>query len=145
MNNTDFGLLVIEDSQDDIRFLQDALQRVNLDYRMVHLDDGAEAIKFIRGEGHYSNTIHPHLVLLDLGLPKASGIDVLRALRNNEHFRHVPVIIMSSLPHRFNRVPLEELGAEMYWTKPTDAEGFDDLAESIRSIAAGFCADSSAG
>ena len=83
-------------------------------------------------------------MVLDLGLPKASGIEVLRALRDSDHFSHVPVIIMSSLPSRSNRSPLGDLGAEMYWSTPTHAAGFDDLAEIIRAIPAGFCAEGSA-
>ena len=144
MEGTAFRLLVIEDSKEDFQLLHRALLRVNMEHQLTHLADGAEALRFIERDGKYAGAPVPDLVLLDIGLPKTNGIEVLRALRDSLHLRDVPVIITSSLPSQPNRVPLEELGAEMYWTKPDTPEGFDDLAESIKAIAAGLPTDRSA-
>jgi CheY-like chemotaxis protein len=138
MTHDRFQLLVIEDNSADIMLLRESLERVNLPHDLIHLPDGGAALDFIRRRDVSPGEPSPHLVLLDLGLPKYDGIQVLRAIRASKYLQDAAVIIVSSSRPRQSKAPLEELGAEMIWLKPLELDGFDDLAEKIKAIAVGI-------
>jgi CheY-like chemotaxis protein len=129
---------VIEDNPDDLSLIQGALEGVGLQHDLIHLSDGEQALDFVRRKGEYAEAAPPHIVLLDLNLPKVDGIEVLQGIRASEHFREVAVIVVSTSRSARDRIRLEELGAEMFWSKPLDLNGFLDLAEIVKAVAVGF-------
>ena len=99
MSNSSVGkgveILLVEDNPDDADWTVDALSRVTTKVRVV--EDGVEALAFLRREGTYEHQSRPYLVLLDLRLPKKSGLDVLTEIRGDadSELNRIPVIIMT--------------------------------------------------
>jgi CheY-like chemotaxis protein len=117
-------LLYVED--DDAAFLtmQLALREFQAPIELHRAADGEQALAFVWNKVPYENAPRPDLILLDLNLPKKSGIEVLAELKGDESLRSVPVIMFSSSPREIDRDRSLELGAEEYVVKPSSFERF---------------------
>ncbi len=96
-------ILYAEDEEDDIFFMQRAFSAAGITYPLITVPDGQEAIDYLQGGGRYANRDEfpvPYLLLLDLNLPRKSGLDVLKWIRNEPAVSTLPVIVLSSLPSR---------------------------------------------
>src|SRR6186997_3443226 len=97
--NQEIEILLVEDNASDAEMTIEALKTNNLANKLLHLKDGAVALEFIFAEGKYShrqieNT--PKIILLDLKMPKVSGMEVLQKIRADERTRRVPVVMLTS-------------------------------------------------
>jgi two-component system response regulator len=127
-------ILLVEDNPQDAELTTRALKKHNLANRLITVEDGAEALDFIFCRGKYAtrnNGQSPKVVLLDLKLPKVSGLDVLRALKQDEKTRAIPVVIVTSSREDPDIKTAYALGANSYVVKPVD---FDAFAESVSSL-----------
>jgi two-component system response regulator len=127
-------ILLVEDNPQDAELTTRALKKNNLANRLITVEDGAEALDFIFCRGKYAtrnNGQSPKVVLLDLKLPKVSGLDVLRALKQDEKTRAIPVVIVTSSREDPDIKTAYALGANSYVVKPVD---FDAFAESVSSL-----------
>ena len=135
MTDTDaVDILLVEDNPQDAELTIRALKKHNLANRLITVEDGAEALDFIFCRGKYAtrnNGQSPKVVLLDLKLPKVSGLDVLRALKQDEKTRAIPVVIVTSSREDPDIKTAYALGANSYVVKPVD---FDAFAESVSSL-----------
>ena len=98
------------------------------------MQDGAEALAFVQGEGRYSARSVPDLVVLDLNLPKDGGIQVLRAIRERETFSNVPVAVVSSSASPQDRDETGKLGVDRYIRKPSDLEEFLKIGQIFKEL-----------
>jgi two-component system, response regulator len=137
MNHEDVvDILLVEDDLLDAQLVTRALAQVHLGDRILVLSDGAEAIDFIRGRGRHASRPTdrpPKLVVLDLKLPKVSGLDVLRELKSVERLRAVPVVVLTSAAADPDVVSAYEAGANSYVVKPLDAPTFQEAVSSLGS------------
>ena len=127
-------ILLVEDNPQDAELTIRALKKHNLANRLILVEDGAEALDFIFGRGKYAiraNGDPPRVVLLDLKLPKLSGLEVLRVLKQDERTRSIPVVIVTSSREDPDIKTAYALGANSYVVKPVD---FDAFAESVSSL-----------
>jgi two-component system response regulator len=127
-------ILLVEDNPNDAELTIRALQKHNLANRLIAVEDGAEALDFVFCRGKYAArefSHRPKVVLLDLKLPKVSGLDVLRALKQDERTRFVPVVIVTSSREDPDIKTAYELGANSYVVKPVD---FDAFAEAVSNL-----------
>jgi two-component system response regulator len=127
-------ILLVEDNPQDAELTTRALKKNNLANRLITVEDGAEALDFIFCRGKYAtrnNGQSPKVVLLDLKLPKVSGLEVLRALKRDEKTRSIPVVIVTSSREDPDIKTAYALGANSYVVKPVD---FDAFAESVSSL-----------
>ena len=135
MTDTDaVDILLVEDNPQDAELTTRALKKNNLANRLITVEDGAEALDFIFCRGKYAtrnNGQSPKVVLLDLKLPKVSGLEVLRALKQDEKTRSIPVVIVPSSREDPDIKTAYALGANSYVVKPVD---FDAFAESVSSL-----------
>jgi two-component system, chemotaxis family, response regulator Rcp1 len=124
-------LLVIEDNPADVELLRRALAAAQLDCQLTVVDDGADALALFRpGAG----TQVPDLAIVDLNLPKHSGLEVIEQMRANPNFADVPIVIMSSSSARRDRSSLEKLRISKYIVKPADLEEFMKIGWQIREV-----------
>jgi two-component system, response regulator len=125
-------ILLVEDSTADAELTLRALRKAQLGGRVLWLKDGQAAVDYLFGEGEYRNkrTERPRLVLLDLKLPKLSGIDVLRRLKSTPTHEAIPVAMLTSSSEERDIVSAYALGANSYLVKPVD---FEHLAELVAS------------
>lgn len=127
-------LLLVEDQPSDAELALRALRALDLGRRLHLIEDGAEALDFVRGRGNYaSRTVSdaPGLVLLDLKLPKVSGMEVLRAIKSDVQTQDIPVIVLSSSKEDSDIRRCYELGANSYVVKPVDYDRFTETVQRI--------------
>jgi two-component system response regulator len=124
---TAVDIVLIEDNPEDAELTLRALRRANLVNPVRVLEDGAAALDFLLGRGTDPNgpgTPRPRLVLLDLKLPKLTGIEVLRKLRAEERTRTLPVVVLTSSAEDSDIRECYSLGVNSYIVKPVDFEKF---------------------
>jgi two-component system response regulator len=125
--NKALEILLIEDSESDAKLTLRALKKSNLGNNIIHLSDGAEALDFIFARGKYSDrdiNNRPKIILLDLKMPKVSGIEVLRELKRDERTQTIPVIVMTSSKEDSDITTCYKLGVNSYVVKPVGFENF---------------------
>ncbi len=127
--NTKVPILLIEDNPMDVDLTRRAFVRYNLTNPLEVLRDGQEALDFISGWKPEEPT--PSVILLDLKLPKVSGLEVLQAIRQHSIFGTVPVVVLTSSAEDVDVHEAYVLGANSYIVKPVDFEKFIDVARQI--------------
>jgi two-component system response regulator len=122
MNNG--TILLVEDNPDDIALTSRALKQNNIQNDLFIASDGEEALRYLLpGEGVAAP---PVLILLDLNLPKLSGLDVLRHIRSDDRTKFVPVVVLTTSNEERDIVESYQLGANSYVRKPVVFENFLD-------------------
>lgn len=127
-------ILLVEDDPDDEALTLRALRKSHLLNKVVVARDGAEALDYMHCKGAYAGrdpSQQPQVVLLDLNLPRISGLQVLRQLRADERTRRTPVVILTTSKEEEDLVASYKLGANSYVRKPVD---FGEFAKVVNSI-----------
>ncbi len=127
-------ILLIEDNPDDEALTLRALKKNNIQNNVEVCRDGVDALDFLFRRGaHEQRDIasFPHLILLDLKLPKLDGLEVLRAIRNHQSTRLLPVVILTTSNEDKDVVGSYESGANSYIRKPVDFEQFMELVRQL--------------
>ena len=127
-------ILLVEDNRDDEELTLLAYERSRIANRMVVVRDGQEALDYFFGTAANSGRdahVPPQLVLLDLKLPKVSGLEVLRRLRANPRTRRLPVVVLTSSKEEQDLLESYDCGANSYVRKPVD---FARFAEAIHQL-----------
>ncbi len=130
-------ILVIEDNQSDVFLLDRALKKQDLRFELIHLQDGGEALAFIRRQGTYHEAAIPDLILVDLNLPKYTGEEISREIRTAKHLVSVPVCVWSSSQSQTDQSLLQRLGVVRFITKPCGLDQFMKIGIIIKDLLAG--------
>lgn len=117
-------ILLVEDSADDADLMVEALKEGSLGSRITVVEDGVEAMQFLRREGAYSESPVPGLILLDLHLPRMNGHEVLAEIKRDVDLRRIPVVIMTASENENDFVEAYGLHANCCVQKPTDLGAF---------------------
>ncbi|MFI5166224.1 MAG: response regulator [Thermoanaerobaculales bacterium] len=126
-NSESIDILLVEDNQADVELTLRALRKANLANPIHVVADGAEALDYLfgtAGEKAKGDAHHPRVVILDLKLPKVSGLDVLRRMKADPTTRTIPVVVLSSSREAPDIKEAYTLGANSYIVKPVDFEKF---------------------
>lgn len=120
-------ILLVEDNTSDIELTRRALEKSRIFNEIVAVEDGKDALDYLFCMGDYAcrdtNSL-PAVVLLDLNLPRISGLEVLQAIRSNEKTKSLPVVILTSSDHEQDVVSSYNLGTNSYIKKPVDINQF---------------------
>ncbi len=125
-------ILQVEDNPNDIQLLQIAFETRQCETALQAVKDGAEAIDYLSGAGKYANRQQfplPTLVLLDIKMPRVSGMEVLEWIRHQPSLRLLTVVLFSSSFHAQDVRQAYELGANCFLSKPIDMDGLREIAE----------------
>jgi len=131
---TRMDILLVEDNPGDARLASEAFKEGGSETRLHVVQDGVEAMAFMRGEGHYVNMPRPDLVLLDLNLPRKDGREVLAEIKQDLVLKSTPVIVLttsqaeSDIQHGYN------LHANCYIVKPVDFDRFIEVVKGIETF-----------
>src|SRR3984893_1304034 len=124
-------ILLVEDSPDDANLTVDALREGRVRNRVTVVEDGVEAMAYLRGGGADGAAPRPGLILLDLTLPRKNGREVLAEIKQDPQLRRIPVVIMTSSDDEKDILASYNLYVTCYVTKPVDLDQFIRVVKSI--------------
>jgi two-component system, response regulator len=127
-------ILLVEDTEDDELLTVRAFAKNNIMNEVVVARDGVEALDWLFATGKHAGrdtAITPQVILLDLNLPRLSGLDVLRRIRGDERTRFLPVVILTSSREEEDVVRSYELGANGYVRKPVEFGSFNEAVKAL--------------
>lgn len=130
----DVELLLVEDNPNDAKLAARAFKKLDFPVKYHWVKDGEEALNFIFAEGNYAHRQMedmPKVVLLDLKLPKVSGAEVLRKMREDKRTIALPVVVMTSSNEVRDIRTIYQLGTNSYVVKPVD---FDDYMDTLKQV-----------
>lgn len=134
MNNEEIEILLVEDSKEDAALAIRALKKKNLGNKLVHLNDGVEALDFIYGTGAYEGqkmSFLPKVILLDLKMPRLNGMEVLKRIKSDPQTKSIPVVILTSSAEDPDIKTAYELGANSYIVKPVEFDNFSQVVSDL--------------
>ena len=124
-------ILLVEDNPDDANLTIDALREGRVRNRVTVLDDGVEAMDYLRRQGRHASAVRPDLILLDLNLPRKNGREVLTEIKQDPDLRRIPVVIMTSSDDEKDILTAYNLYVNCYVTKPVDLDQFIKVVKTI--------------
>jgi two-component system response regulator len=127
-------ILIVEDNPRDAELTIRALRKNNLANNVIIAEDGAEALDFIfcRGKFKIRNIANPpNVVLLDLKLPKVSGLEVLKIVKGDKRTAHIPIVVVTSSRQEPDMKEAYALGVNSYVVKPVDFDQFINAMSSL--------------
>ena len=124
-------ILLLEDEAADAYLVKIALKENKILARLHHVDDGREGLSFLQQKGEYSQMPRPDLILLDLNMPRMNGYEFLAAVKNDERFKSIPIVVLTTSDVESDVVSAYQLGAASYITKPTGIDQFMSMINKI--------------
>lgn len=127
-------LILIEDNPHEAELTIRSLKKHNLANHLVHIDDGEDAMDFLFSTGQYADNtgkLNPKVILLDLKLPKVSGLEILQALKADETTKNIPVVVLTSSKEESDVFESYKLGVNSYIVKPVNFESFSKAVAEI--------------
>ncbi|MBL0313125.1 MAG: response regulator [Holophagaceae bacterium] len=127
-------ILLIEDNPGDVRLTQEALKEGKVRNVLSVVQDGVEAIAFLKRQGSYARARRPDLIVLDLNLPRKDGREVLAEIKEDQDLRRIPVVILTTSSAEQDIVRTYNLHANCYIIKPLDMDQFINVVKSIEDF-----------
>jgi CheY-like chemotaxis protein len=126
-------IIMVEDDEGHARLIEKNIRRAGVTNEIIPFTDGTSALAFLLGPdgSGRDNAGRPLLILLDLNLPDMTGVDILKVVKDNEHLRRAPVVILTTTDDQREIQRCYDLGCNVYITKPVNYEGF---ANAIRQL-----------
>jgi CheY-like chemotaxis protein len=138
MNADLISVLLVEDDPGDVMLIREAFAENKVGNVLSVVNDGVEAMKFVRGEGDYASLERPDLVLLDLNLPRKSGAEVLAEIKSDPKLSTIPVVVLTTSQAEEDVLRSYEMHANAYVTKPVDFERFGEIVRQIDEFFVGI-------
>jgi CheY-like chemotaxis protein len=124
-------VLLVEDDPGDVLMTKEAFADYKVTNQLHVVQDGADAMAFLRQEGDYASVPRPDLVLLDLNLPRMDGREVLHAIKSDPDLANIPVVVLTTSEAEEDVLRSYSLHANAYVTKPVDFDRFIDVVRRI--------------
>ncbi len=127
-------ILLIEDNEGDILLTTEALEEGKIANKISVVTDGKQAIDFLSKQGKFANVDTPHLVLLDINLPKKNGHEVLHFIKSEDSIKHLPVIMLTTSSLEKDIIESYKNYANCYITKPVEVKDFMNAIAKIKTF-----------
>ncbi len=124
-------VLLVEDNPEDVILVEEALREGKVAVNLSVVEDGVEAMQFLRGQGSFAPAKKVDLVILDLNLPKENGHEVLKKIKTDPDLKQLPVVVLTTSQAEKDVAASYGLGASCFITKPF---GFYQFMEAVKSI-----------
>ena len=127
-------ILLVEDSPSDADLAMETLGESKIVNNLHIVEDGVAALEFLYRQGKYTNAPRPDVILLDLNLPKKSGLEVLTEIKNHPHLMRIPVVVLTTSSAEEDILKSYSLHANCYITKPVDFMQFTNVVRLIEDF-----------
>lgn len=127
-------ILLVEDNPGDVRLAKEALKESKVMNKLYVVEDGVEAMSFLRRQDKYADAPYPDLILLDLNLPRKSGREVLVEIKTDENLKRIPVVVLTVSRAEEDILRSYNNYANCYITKPLDFNQFMEVTKSIEDF-----------
>ncbi|MBD6616525.1 response regulator [Komarekiella sp. 'clone 1'] len=127
-------VLLVEDNPGDAQLTRIALEDSKISIHLNVVEDGVEAMAFLRKQEKYATAAHPDIVLLDLNLPKKDGREVLAEIKTDINLKRIPVVVLTTSQAEEDILKAYNLAANCYITKPVDFDQFVKIVQSIENF-----------
>lgn len=127
-------ILLVEDNPADVMLTEEAFEEADFAHRLHVARDGVEALAFLRREGGYADAPAPHVILMDLNMPRLSGLETLDILKVDEKLRHIPVIVLTTSRAEEDVWRSYKLHANAYIPKPVSISEFVEVIRSFEQF-----------
>lgn len=124
-------ILLVEDNPGDVRLIRETMREGQFRSHLAVAQDGVEALEYLRRQGKHEHATRPHLIMLDLNLPKKDGREVLAELKSDPDLASIPVVVLTSSKAEMDVLQAYNLRANAYVTKPVE---LDDFIRAVRSV-----------
>jgi CheY-like chemotaxis protein len=131
MNADLISVLLVDDDLGDVLLVREAFEDHKVGNVLSVVSDGVEAMRYVRAEGEHADATRPDLILLDLNLPRKSGIEVLAEIKSDPLLSSIPVVVLTTSEAEEDIVRAYKLHANAYITKPVDFEQFSQIVHQI--------------
>ena len=132
--NTPISILLVDDNCDDVELTREALQDSKLAIQLNHVEDGVEALAYLRKQGKYSAAKRPDLILLDLNMPRKDGRQVLEEIRADTALEDLPVVILTTSGAEEDIMRSYKSHVNCYIQKPVDFNQFIKVVDAIQEF-----------
>lgn len=132
--STPIEILLVEDNPGDADLIREGLAGFKVRNTLHVVDDGMEAMEFLRRQGKYGSAPRPGLILLDLNLPKKNGREVLAEVKTDKELRRIPIVILTTSKEEEDILKSYNLHANCYITKPIGLTQFIKVVQSIEDF-----------
>lgn len=133
ISNRPIKLLLVEDDLGDSDLIEEAFEDSTYPVKISLVRDGIQAIAYLRREDDYAKASLPDLILLDLNLPRMGGQEVLKTLKSDDNFKHIPVIVLTTSDSQEEILTAYNLGANCYVCKPLGLQEFMELIRTMEN------------
>ncbi|MEZ4743812.1 MAG: response regulator [Bdellovibrionota bacterium] len=125
------NFLLVEDDDDHATLVKRTLGTHRITNKVIHVNDGAEALKYLKRQDNYKDSAEPNVIILDLNLPKMSGHQVLKEIKTDPKFRHIPVVVLTTSDIDIDREQAYREHANSYLVKPLDFKTFEHMVNEL--------------
>ena len=134
LSSSPIEILLVEDNPGDVRLTQEVLKEGKVHNKLSIVENGVEALSFLKKRGKYEDSPTPDLILLDLNLPKKDGREVLLDIKNDDDLKRIPVVVLTTSQAEEDVLRVYNLSANCYVSKPVDLGQFIDVVKSIEDF-----------
>ncbi|MBW4555604.1 MAG: response regulator [Trichormus sp. ATA11-4-KO1] len=127
-------VLLVEDNPGDAQLTRIALEDSKISVNLNVVEDGVEAMAFLRKQENYASAPHPDIVLLDLNLPRKDGREVLAEIKADQSLKRIPVVVLTTSQSEEDVLKAYNLSANCFITKPVDFDQFVKIVQSIENF-----------
>ncbi len=127
-------ILLVEDNPADVRITQEALRESKLRNTLHVARDGVEALAYLRRQGDFQDSVRPDLILLDINMPRKSGLEVLADIKNDPDLRSIPVVILTTSEADQDIATAYDNHVNCYIAKPVDLDRFLEVVKEIEDF-----------
>lgn len=127
-------ILLVEDNEGDIILTTEALESMKIENEIRVVRTGRDAIEYMTQSGDFEEAELPNLILLDINLPVKNGLEVLSVIRSQEKSKHIPVIMFTTSSSQSDQDASNRLGANMFITKPTEMNTYEQVVGVIEKF-----------
>jgi chemotaxis family two-component system response regulator Rcp1 len=133
-NIEEIEILLVDDDPGDVRLTQEALKESRFRNRIHVVDDGIEALEFLRQQSGYADAPRPDIILLDLNMPRMDGREVLKIIKSDDDLKRIPVVVLTTSESDEDVLASYDLHANCYIAKPVDLNQFVKIVKTIEGF-----------